>query len=62
MNGYTFDFSVVVTYREAILRGLFVTVELAAISLITGTAIGLILALGKLSRNGIIKSFSSLVI
>lgn len=51
MVNYTWDFSVIFNYQEAILRGVVVTLELAFFSLIIGTVLGLIIGLGKLSKN-----------
>lgn len=52
---YTWDFSVIFTYKEAILKGTLVTLELTFFSIIIGSIIGMIICLMKLSKNPILK-------
>jgi len=52
---YTWDFSVIFDYKEAILNGTLLTLELTLFSLIIGTILGLIVCLCKLSKNPILK-------
>jgi len=49
MLDYTWNFSVVFQYKEAILSGLLLTLELTALTLFFGTTLGFIAALCKLS-------------
>jgi polar amino acid transport system permease protein len=55
MINYTWDFSIILDYKVAILRGTLITLELTFFSLIIGTILGLILALLKLSKNPLLK-------
>lgn len=55
MINYTWDFSIILDYKVAILRGTLITLELTFFSLIIGTILGLILALLKLSKNHLLK-------
>lgn len=59
---YTWNFGVLGIYRDAILNGAIVTIEITAMSLIFGTALGLILCLGKISKNTYIRIPTSLSI
>lgn len=52
---YNWDFSVIFTYKEAILKGTLVTLELTVLTIIIGTIIGLIFAFMKLSKNPVLK-------
>jgi len=52
---YTWDFSVIFDYKEAILNGTLITLELTFFSLIIGTILGLIICLCKLSKNHLLK-------
>jgi len=52
---YTWDFSVIFDYKEAILNGTLVTLELTFFSLIIGTILGLFICLCKLSKNPLLK-------
>ena len=52
---YTWDFSVIFDYKEAILNGTLITLELTFFSLIIGTILGLIICLCKLSKNPLLK-------
>lgn len=51
MASYTWDFSLAFIYWEAIVSGLLLTLELTFYTLIVGTALGLLVALCKLSRH-----------
>src|SRR3989344_4808043 len=55
-----FDFSVVLAYKEILLNGLLITLELSALIVFFGTIIGILLAIGKTSENPLIRRFSSL--
>ncbi|MBI2631434.1 amino acid ABC transporter permease [Candidatus Pacearchaeota archaeon] len=52
---YTWDFSVIFTYKEAILKGTLITLELTFFSIILGSILGMRLCLMKLSKNPILK-------
>lgn len=52
---YTWDFSVILDYKEAILKGTLITLELTFFSLVVGTILGLLISLGKLSKNHLLK-------
>jgi len=45
MVNYTWDFSILWTYRKAIFHGLLTTIELSVLAIIFGTILGIILAL-----------------
>lgn len=55
MINYTWDFSIILNYKVAILRGTLVTLELTFFSLIIGTVLGFGLALLKLSKNPLLR-------
>lgn len=55
MLRYTWDFSVIIDYKETILKGALVTLELTFFSLIFGTILGLVVSLCKLSKNPFLK-------
>lgn len=55
MVGYTWDFSIIFTYKEAILKGTLITLELTFFSIILGSIIGIIICLMKLSKNHFLK-------
>ena len=55
MVGYTWDFSIIFTYKEAILKGTLITLELTFFSIILGSIIGMIMCLMKLSKNPLLK-------
>ncbi len=44
------DFSVIWTFRDALIHGLFVTLQLSVICAVLGTPLGLVLALARTSR------------
>ncbi len=52
---YTWDFSVIFAYKEAILKGALITLELTFISIIIGSILGIIFALLKLSKNPVFR-------
>lgn len=52
MAGYTWNFNVVFTYKEAILGAALTTLELTLVAIIFGTALGLVLCLARISKNG----------
>jgi len=52
---YTWDFSVIFDYKEAILNGTLITLEVTFFSLIIGTILGLFVCLCKLSKNPLLK-------
>lgn len=54
-----FDFSLVVAYKQVFINGLVITLLLAAVSLVIGTALGLVFAFAKRSSNQPLKSFAS---
>jgi polar amino acid transport system permease protein len=54
MANYNWDFGVILIYRTAILNGALMTLELTLLSLTAGTCLGLVLCLGKLSKNNFI--------
>ena len=56
MVSYTWDFTSVFRYKEAILKGTLVTVELTVLSIICGSIIGLIFCFLKLSSNPLLSS------
>ncbi len=51
MVSYTWNFNVLFAYKDAIIGGTLVTLELTILALFFGTIIGLLLALAKLSKN-----------
>jgi len=55
MVGYTWDFSIIFTYKEALLKGTLITLELTFFSIILGSIIGIIICLMKLSKNPLLK-------
>jgi len=52
---YTWDFSVIFTYKEAILNGTLITLELTFFSILLGSVIGMMICLMKLSKNPLLK-------
>jgi polar amino acid transport system permease protein len=54
MSGYIFD--------GAVLRGLVVTLELTVLAMVIGVALGVVLALMKLSPNGVLRTTSGIYI
>lgn len=52
---YTWDFSIILTYKEAIFKGTLVTLELTLFSIILGSLIGIIMCLMKLSKKPLLK-------
>ena len=62
MPHYTWDFSVILNYKEAILKGVLMTLELTAVSLIAGTVLGLIVALVKISKHSIARAVGVLFV
>ncbi len=55
-----FDFGVVWAYKEILLSGLLITLELSALIIAFGTIIGIFLAICKTSENHIIRRISSI--
>ena len=53
---YTWDFSVIFTYKEAILNGTLITLELTFFSILLGSVIGMMICLMKLSKNPLVTS------
>ena len=51
MEGYIWNFNSVFAYKEAILGGAAVTLELTFLSVIIGTVLGLLLCMARLSKN-----------
>jgi polar amino acid transport system permease protein len=51
MEGYSWNFNSVLAYKGAILGGAAVTVELTFITIIIGTALGLLLCMARMSKN-----------
>lgn len=62
MVGYTWDFSIILNYKWAILKGTLITLELTIFSIVIGTIIGILLSLLKLSKNPFLKYPASIVI
>ena len=60
INNPNIEYSVVMEYitAEAVLRGLVVTFQLTIISMIVGTALGVLLAVARLSDNRVLQSVS----
>ena len=48
---YTFDWGVLLVYKGLLLQGLLVTLKLAALGFVFSTMFGVVLGLGRLSRN-----------
>jgi|SRR3989338_618698 len=62
MITYNWDFSIIFNYKEAILKGTLITIEIAFLSIILGTILGLILCFLKISKNPFFKYPSSIFI
>jgi polar amino acid transport system permease protein len=54
---YTFDWSVLWLYRHLLLAGLLVTVQLSLIAFVLSLALGVIVAVGQLSRRRMVRTF-----
>lgn len=53
------DFSVILQFREALLLGLLVTLQLTIICIILGTALGFMIAIARTSKNKILFTIST---
>jgi len=62
MSYYNWDFSVITTYKLAILKGTVMTIGLTLTSLLLGTCFGLILCFMKISRNPAPKLLAKIII
>jgi polar amino acid transport system permease protein len=62
MTSYNWDFSVIINNKEAIIKGVLITIELTVLSIIIGSVLGIILAYFKSSKNKLLKYFSTSII
>lgn len=59
MAKYTWDFSIIMHYKQALLTGLGITIGITVAAIILGTIIGIVLAIMKMSKNKMIHYGSS---
>ena len=59
---YSWDFGVIWEFREALLKGLGVSLALTAAAIVSGTAIAVPITLGLVARNPVVRSLTTLAV
>lgn len=59
MGGYEYDFSVISQNMDIFIQGALKTLEISAIALLLAIPLGIIIGMGRISRNGFIRILSS---
>ncbi|PIC85936.1 nickel transporter [Sporosarcina sp. P20a] len=59
MGGYEYDFSVISQNMDIFIEGALKTLEISAIALLLAIPLGIIIGMGRISRNGFIRILSS---
>jgi len=58
MEGYIWNFNAVLPYKDAIVSGAAVTLQITLLSIVIGTILGLLLCLARMSRNGALSTLA----